>query len=91
MAMCKFGIEKKIAEALTMVRRSVEGALEAVWVSIGGCTYHLSAIRVCLAQWRHKGMGQAFYRLGRKIIHRGADLNAWADASRVDPSKKDRG
>lgn len=40
-----------------------------------------------LAQWRHKGMGPAFYKLGRKIIYRGADLNAWADAQRVDPWK----
>lgn len=40
-----------------------------------------------LAQWRHKGMGPAFYRLGRKIIYRGADLNAWAEANRVDPAR----
>jgi hypothetical protein len=40
-----------------------------------------------LAQWRHKSMGPAFYRLGRKIIYRGSDLNAWAEASRVDPGK----
>ncbi|MFK7867783.1 MAG: MerR family transcriptional regulator [Roseobacter sp.] len=40
-----------------------------------------------LAQWRHKRMGPAFYKLGRKIIYRGADLNAWAEANRVDPSK----
>ena len=39
-----------------------------------------------LAQWRHKGMGPAFYKLGRKIIYRGADLNAWAEAQRVEPS-----
>jgi hypothetical protein len=32
-------------------------------------------------------MGPAFYRLGRKIIYRGSDLNAWAEASRVDPGK----
>ncbi|MCK0095005.1 MerR family transcriptional regulator [Yoonia sp. F2084L] len=38
-----------------------------------------------LAQWRHKNMGPPFYRLGRKIIYRGADLNAWAEANRVDP------
>jgi hypothetical protein len=44
-----------------------------------------------LAQWRHKGMGPAFYRLGRKIIYRGADLNTWAEASRVDPGKGGRG
>ncbi|MBT0958208.1 MerR family transcriptional regulator [Alphaproteobacteria bacterium KMM 3653] len=41
-----------------------------------------------LAQWRHKGMGPAFYRLGRKILYRGEDLNAWAQANRVDPSKE---
>ena len=40
-----------------------------------------------LAQWRHKGMGPAFYRLGRKIIYRGVDLNAWAGAQRVEPRK----
>lgn len=39
-----------------------------------------------LAQWRHKMKGPPFYRLGRKIIYRGSDLNAWADASRTDPS-----
>lgn len=38
-----------------------------------------------LAQWRHKGIGPAFYRLGRKIVYRGADLNAWASAHRVEP------
>ncbi|MBM1555886.1 MerR family transcriptional regulator [Sulfitobacter mediterraneus] len=40
-----------------------------------------------LPQWRHKGMGPAFYKLGRKIIYRGSDLNAWAEAQRVEPSK----
>lgn len=39
-----------------------------------------------LAQWRHKGIGPAFYRLGRKIVYRGEDLNAWAQANRVDTS-----
>lgn len=40
-----------------------------------------------LAQWRHKGTGPVYYRLGRKIVYRGADLNAWANAQRVDPHK----
>ncbi len=40
--------------------------------------------RAKLAQWRHKGVGPAYYRLGRKIIYRGADLNAWAEANRVE-------
>jgi hypothetical protein len=43
--------------------------------------------RDLLAQWRHKMMGPAFYRLGRKIVYCGADLNAWAASSRVDPGK----
>jgi len=43
-----------------------------------------------LAEWRRKGMGPAFFRLGRKIIYRGVDLNAWAEASRVDPGKSVR-
>ena len=53
---------------------------------LGDEELHLIGDRDKLAQWRHKGMGPAFYRLGRKIIYRGADLNAWADAQRVDPS-----
>jgi len=43
-----------------------------------------------LAQWRHKGTGPAFYRLGRKIVYRGADLNDWAEAHRVEPAKPDQ-
>ena len=41
--------------------------------------------RTKLAQWRHKNTGPAYYKLGRKIIYRGADLNAWVDANRVEP------
>ncbi|SLN71379.1 hypothetical protein AQS8620_03380 [Aquimixticola soesokkakensis] len=29
-----------------------------------------------LAQWRHRGSGPAYYKLGRKIIYLSADLNA---------------
>lgn len=43
-----------------------------------------------LAQWRHKHVGPPFYRLGRKIVYRGADLNAWAEARRVDTGKPER-
>ena len=42
--------------------------------------------RMKLAQWRHKGRGPAYYKLGRKVIYRGVDLNAWAEAKRVDPN-----
>jgi hypothetical protein len=40
-----------------------------------------------LAQWRHKGIGPAYYKLWRKIVYRGADLNAWTEAHRVVPGK----
>lgn len=40
-----------------------------------------------LAQYRHKGIGPAYYKLGRKIIYHGTDLNAWVEANRVDPDK----
>ena len=52
---------------------------------LGDEELNLIGDREKLAQWRHKGMGPAFYRLGRKIIYCGADLNAWADANRVEP------
>ena len=38
-----------------------------------------------LAQWRHKGLGPAYYKLGRKILYLGEDLNAWVEARRTDP------
>jgi hypothetical protein len=45
---------------------------------LGDVELDLFGDRDMLAQWRHKGTGPAFYRLGRKIVYRGADLNAWA-------------
>jgi hypothetical protein len=27
-----------------------------------------------LAQWRHKGVGPAYYKIGRKVVYRGSDL-----------------
>lgn len=42
--------------------------------------------RAKLAQWRHKGVGPAFYRLGRKVMYAGSDLNAWIAQQRVDPT-----
>ncbi|MFN0114178.1 MAG: helix-turn-helix transcriptional regulator [Paracoccaceae bacterium] len=41
--------------------------------------------RAKLAQWRYQGIGPPYYKLGRKVVYRGADLNAWAEARRVDP------
>ncbi len=38
-----------------------------------------------LAQWRHRNVGPAFYKMGKKVIYRGVDLNTWAEAQRVEP------
>ncbi len=53
---------------------------------LGDEELNLIGDREKLAQWRHKNMGPPFYKLGRKIIYRGADLNTWAEAQRVDPA-----
>lgn len=40
-----------------------------------------------LAQWRHQGKGPAYYKLGRKIVYLGNDLNAWVERQRTDPAE----
>jgi len=55
--------------------------------TLGDTELEIIGDRDKLAQWRPKGMGPAFYKLGRKIIYRGVDLNAWTEAQRVDPCK----
>jgi hypothetical protein len=39
-----------------------------------------------LAQWRHRRVGPAFIRIGRRIGYHGTDLNAYLAAQRTDPS-----
>ena len=53
---------------------------------LGDPELNLLGDREKLAQWRHKSRGPAYYKLGRKVIYRGSDLNAWAEAKRVDPN-----
>ncbi|MEL6608908.1 MAG: helix-turn-helix domain-containing protein [Pseudomonadota bacterium] len=54
---------------------------------LGDAELELIGTREKLAQWRHRGAGPAFYKLGRKIVYRGEDLNAWAEARRVEPGE----
>lgn len=56
---------------------------------LGDPELELLGNREKLAQWRHKRKGPPYFKLGRKIIYRGADLNAWVGAHRVDPSNAD--
>ncbi|AXI54920.1 MerR family transcriptional regulator [Sulfitobacter sp. JL08] len=39
-----------------------------------------------LAQWRHRNVGPAFIRIGRRIGYYGTDLNAYLSNQRTDPS-----
>lgn len=50
---------------------------------LGDPELELMGDREKLAQWRHKGMGPPYYKLGRKIVYAGADLNAWAESQKV--------
>ena len=52
---------------------------------LGDPELELIGSREKLAQWRHKNMGPAYYKLGRKVVYRGRDLNVWAEAHRIDP------
>ena len=54
---------------------------------LGDAELDLIGDREKLAQWRHKNMGPAYYKLGRKVIYRGSDLNVWAEAQKVEPGK----
>jgi len=53
---------------------------------LGDPELDLIGSREKLAQWRHRGVGPAYFKLGKKVIYRGVDLNAWAEAQRVDPA-----
>lgn len=55
---------------------------------LGDLDLELLGDRDKLAQWRHKGVGPAYYKIGRKVIYRGTDLNDWLAARRIDPSQE---
>ncbi|AXT36243.1 MerR family transcriptional regulator [Phaeobacter sp. LSS9] len=38
------------------------------------------------AQWRHRRIGPAFIKFGRRVKYAGADLNAWIEQNRVLPT-----
>lgn len=44
---------------------------------LGDPELDLIGTREKLAQWRHRNFGPEYFKLGRKIIYSGADLNAW--------------
>jgi len=53
---------------------------------LGDPELELLGSREKLAQWRHKGRGPAYYKLGRKIVYSGSDLNGWVEKRKVEYS-----
>ena len=44
------------------------------------------ATRGTMSQWRHRGEGPRYVRLGGRVLYRGIDLNAWLDERIVEPA-----
>ena len=44
------------------------------------------ATRGTMSQWRHRGEGPRYVRLGGRVLYRGIDLNAWLDERIVKPA-----
>ncbi len=39
------------------------------------------------AQWRHRRVGPAFIKFGRRVKYSGSDLNTWIERNRVLPTE----
>ncbi|WP_275393912.1 MerR family transcriptional regulator [Aliiroseovarius sp. Z3] len=46
----------------------------------------LIASRNKRAQWRHRRVGPAFVKFGRRVKYLGTDLNAFVEENRVSPA-----
>ncbi len=53
--------------------------------ALGDPALDLIGTREKLAQWRCRNYGPAYVKFGKKVIYRGVDLNAWAEAHRITP------
>ena len=43
-----------------------------------------------LALRRHRGQGPPFFKIGRRVLYLGKDLNKFIDSRRVEPRPPDR-
>ena len=46
----------------------------------------LIATRGTLSQWRHRGVGPRYVRLGGRVLYLGRDLNGYLDSMVVEPT-----
>ncbi len=45
----------------------------------------LIATKTLRAQWRHRRVGPAWIKFGRRVKYRGSDLNDYVEENRVSP------
>jgi hypothetical protein len=48
-------------------------------------TARTSISRVCWQTWRARGVGPAYYKVGRRCLYRWSEVSAWLESKRVDP------
>jgi hypothetical protein len=41
-----------------------------------------------LRRWRQEGRGPAYIKVGRKVMYRPSDIQAWLDGLKIDPREK---
>lgn len=51
--------------------------------ALGDPELSIIGTREKLGQWRHRGVGPAYYKMGKKVVYRGEDLNVWAESQRI--------
>lgn len=51
----------------------------------------LSLREETLVQWRYRGKGPSYHKIGRAAFYRGKDIKAFVEAQRCQPSRRDRG
>ena len=46
------------------------------------------APRSTMAHWRSEGKGPPFIKFGKRVLYRGADLNAWLQRLTIHPTQE---
>ena len=48
----------------------------------------LLATRGTMSQWRHRGVGPPYVKLGTRVLYRGSELNSWLDEHVIRPANE---
>ena len=58
---------------------------EPQWVGVLGLAEEIGVPAATVYGWNHKGTGPRFYRVGRHVRYRRADIEAWLEQHAVTP------